>query len=316
MSWHKYYKNEDLQSWIPDSMAEYKNSQNGTLIQKLFYKWNNQDWAPSKLYTYSYNIFGLQTEVLFASWSVNSNTWDTYRKDENTYTDGGILLSEYSYFWNSTLNNWVRRSDILTEYDSLGRITRHVSSNIGASQITQYDYDPSGNFTILLANTLPWLMTFKPSIKFEISINERRQRISEIMFRLIDSVWTLNNKSEYFYNSSGALFQSSHYNWHPENNDWMLSSRSHYYYNAHLTTVKNICLEEIDIFPNPTADIINITGLSHPAEVRLFSIQGQLLKTVHQVESTIDVSDLPTGVYFVNLTTGMESVVRKIVIDR
>jgi hypothetical protein len=96
----------------------------------------------------------------------------------------------------------------------------------------------------------------------------------------------------------------------------MLSSRSHYYYNAHLTTVKNICLEEIDIFPNPTTDIINITGLSHPAEVRLFSIQGQLLKTVHQVESTIDVSDLPTGVYFVNLTTGMESVVRKIVIDR
>ena len=47
-------------------------------------------------------------------------------------------------------------------------------------------------------------------------------------------------------------------------------------------------LQGIILFPNPTSGIINITGLNEPAEVKIYSIQGQLLKSEQQVDSIID----------------------------
>ena len=73
--------------------------------------------------------------------------------------------------------------------------------------------------------------------------------------------------------------------------------------------------EDISIFPNPSSDIINITGLTQPADVELYSIQGKLQKAVNQVESTIDISDLPAGIYILNLTSG-DKVLRERIVKR
>ena len=74
-------------------------------------------------------------------------------------------------------------------------------------------------------------------------------------------------------------------------------------------------LVEVRIFPNPTSGIINTTGLSQSAEVKLYSIQGQLLKSEYQIINTVDISDLPTGVYFLNLKSG-DTVVKRTIVKR
>jgi len=71
-------------------------------------------------------------------------------------------------------------------------------------------------------------------------------------------------------------------------------------------------VQELDIFPNPTSGIINISGLSEPAELKVYSIQGQLLKSAAQVQNTVDISDLPAGVYFLNISTGDKTFLKKI----
>ena len=74
--------------------------------------------------------------------------------------------------------------------------------------------------------------------------------------------------------------------------------------------------ENITITPNPTSGIINIIGFTQSAEAKIYSIQGQLMKTLTQVEDIIDVSDLPNGIFILNLVSGKETVVRKIVIEK
>ena len=80
--------------------------------------------------------------------------------------------------------------------------------------------------------------------------------------------------------------------------------------------VDNSFVDEICAFPNPTSDIITITGLTEPVQVKIYSIQGQLVKSANQVQNTIDVSDLVEGIYILNLTSNKGRIVRKIVVEK
>jgi Leucine-rich repeat (LRR) protein len=64
-------------------------------------------------------------------------------------------------------------------------------------------------------------------------------------------------------------------------------------------------LDEVSLFPNPTSDILNVKGASNQ-KVRILNIGGQIVKElqfsadkVHKV----NVAALPTGIYFVELSS-------------
>lgn len=88
-----------------------------------------------------------------------------------------------------------------------------------------------------------------------------------------------------------------------------------------LTTISSIRDNHEDIlkvcvFPNPANNIINITGLSSPSKIKIYNIQGQLLKSYQHVNNTIDISDLQPGVYFLKLQMRNKTLVRKVVVKR
>lgn len=88
-----------------------------------------------------------------------------------------------------------------------------------------------------------------------------------------------------------------------------------------LTTISSIRDNHEDIlkvcvFPNPANNIINITGLSSPSKIKIYNIQGQLLKSFQHVNNTIDISDLQPGVYFLKLQMRNKTLVRKVVVKR
>jgi hypothetical protein len=61
----------------------------------------------------------------------------------------------------------------------------------------------------------------------------------------------------------------------------------------------------INLFPNPTSDVLNIENKTNEvvSSVSVYSVSGALIKEVKSVNSieTISVSDLQTGIYFVKL---------------
>jgi hypothetical protein len=70
-------------------------------------------------------------------------------------------------------------------------------------------------------------------------------------------------------------------------------------------------LESTRFFPNPTNDEINIeTDLEYDA-IKTYSIEGRLMQHIENQSNTINVSHLPTGLYFFELWQEGKAVTRK-----
>ena len=91
------------------------------------------------------------------------------------------------------------------------------------------------------------------------------------------------------------------------------------------TSVETIQTKGVAIFPNPSADVFNISlatngipGNSEPNEVTIFDITGQ--KVFHSYfymdQTRIDVSAYHPGIYFVYLSSGSGSCVNKVIVAR
>jgi hypothetical protein len=87
---------------------------------------------------------------------------------------------------------------------------------------------------------------------------------------------------------------------------------------ANLNTSCNVgttetVVREVKVFPNPTNDWLTVTYDNLPAKIQLFNITGSLLKTVEPtaMQTTIDVSDLSAGIYFVKVNQQMLKVVKQ-----
>jgi hypothetical protein len=68
------------------------------------------------------------------------------------------------------------------------------------------------------------------------------------------------------------------------------------------------------LYPNPANDYIRIKADTRNLEVRIYSVSGQLVKSVWN-ENMIDVSSLPEGLYFVEGIVDGTSSVQKVVIE-
>ena len=66
------------------------------------------------------------------------------------------------------------------------------------------------------------------------------------------------------------------------------------------TTTENIAINSIIIYPNPTQDILHITGVT-PQTLRVFDLQGRLL--IIDNSTQVNVSHLNTGTYLLQVGT-------------
>jgi hypothetical protein len=81
--------------------------------------------------------------------------------------------------------------------------------------------------------------------------------------------------------------------------------------------IKKLTPESISIYPNPATDKITIetSGETQESYLAIVNIEGQQIMTseITQPKNTIDISKLPSGVYFVRLTGDRTVEVRKFV---
>ena len=77
-----------------------------------------------------------------------------------------------------------------------------------------------------------------------------------------------------------------------------------------IETVEN---SNLSIFPNPVKDVLTINYDKAISQIDVYDVNGKLVKTFTTVNGTINVSDLSSGVYMLNIQTEEGLVVRKIV---
>src|SRR5690554_2181400 len=100
----------------------------------------------------------------------------------------------------------------------------------------------------------------------------------------------------------------------PFNNDNGIESGHVRIYNLKTSSENKFVLENFNIYPNPTSGILNINLENNLTleKVTVYNNSGQIVKTTQK--STIDVSSLSSGVYFVEITTNQGIATKKVIV--
>jgi len=91
-------------------------------------------------------------------------------------------------------------------------------------------------------------------------------------------------------------------------NGWCIDNFTQYSEDCILST-DDITTSTFNIYPNPTRNILNINTTGQIETIKIFSLQGQLIKEIST--SIIDVSILTTGLYFAQVTIDGKTSVKK-----
>ena len=75
--------------------------------------------------------------------------------------------------------------------------------------------------------------------------------------------------------------------------------------------VAEVSKDSFNLYPNPTNGILNIQTTYNPDLIKIYSIQDILVKETQ--ESSIDVSNLASGLYFVKVSTQGKSIIKKFI---
>src|SRR5690554_233404 len=81
-----------------------------------------------------------------------------------------------------------------------------------------------------------------------------------------------------------------------------------------ILSTKKFISESFDVYPNPVSDILNIRMKNDLTleKVTVYNNSGQIVKTAQQ--NTVDVSNLSSGVYFVEITTNQGIASKKVIV--
>ena len=82
------------------------------------------------------------------------------------------------------------------------------------------------------------------------------------------------------------------------------------------SSVDEIGAAKVSVFPNPASSVITVNGLDDFAnlEVKIVNIRGQVVMTVvNSLE--INVEDIESGIYFININCDGRQIIRKIVVE-
>jgi len=70
------------------------------------------------------------------------------------------------------------------------------------------------------------------------------------------------------------------------------------------TAIHKTLASEVRVFPNPATDMIRFMGIDNASTAKLFNITGRLVKNVQlHSTNTLDISDLPAGLYTISIFT-------------
>lgn len=67
------------------------------------------------------------------------------------------------------------------------------------------------------------------------------------------------------------------------------------------------------IYPNPATDVLNVISENNISKVEIFNVQGQMVKAVNGNVSSLSISDMNAGVYFVKVTTDQGTATHKLI---
>ena len=265
------------------------------------------------------SVYGWQWDTVPNGWAINPS-W----KDINiVYDANNNLTSGLEQNWNGSA--WVNSWQGTLTYDANNNLTSELYQNwngttwVNSWQHT-YTYDANNNLTSLLGQNwngtgTTWVNSWQHTYTYDVNNNQT----SELYQTWNGSAWVNSRQSTYTYDANNFIQSEAYKYWN--NTGTNITSGDSMYYYFHIVAGINELMangESIDIYPNPASTSFEITTNNKQIiqEVKLYSIEGKLLKqqTFLENKAKINTSQLPQGMYIIEVKTKKEQVYKKLLI--
>lgn len=266
-------------TWAHDLrlVVEYNNQ--NIMISTTFYTWNAGLWAVDCKHEYQYDEQGNLSFETCYSWNSGNSVWVNSHKYESQYNDQGKLLLLKSFTWDSISNMWVISSKSELEYDT------------NWNMISMVDSSWDNEFNV-------WVKSYKVVREYD----NQNSLIYETFYIWSNSwICLFMYKYEYGYDTQGNVALRTILARNNINDAWLLKGKNFNYYSDNSLFVENNEESPIAVYPNPTKDILYFDGLEN-AIVKVFDFSGKCLLS-NSTNSTINVSNLPNGIYLLTITS-------------
>jgi hypothetical protein len=330
-SW-KMYERDD---WILNGKQDLKTNESGQLIQKIEYLWgrDQNDWIPDVFYSHYYDQHGhdtLQVELFF---NRQTQRWQDGQRTKTTFNEMGLRTSEKT-IWLNPAGIWETVSSYVCEYDSMGRKTRERGPGEESIWYLEYFYDSVGNSTILSYGKIFPDTTFSTQGRTERKFDKNGRITDYLHFYKHNEEWFSDGKTHWRYSDSGHIVEqtewygdltskewiksfqmrfyfneldncrmSESYYWNAGSMDWILNGRGHYYYQNSNTGIRETQTGTIILYPNPTDGSVHLCGIAAGSFLRIYNSMGRLMKHEEITTEMVDLSEWPSGLYFLVISS-------------
>ncbi|MCX6225471.1 MAG: T9SS type A sorting domain-containing protein [Bacteroidia bacterium] len=300
--------------WAPGFGYEFEYDDAGRIISKITYDRGLPltDWLPLEKMLYTFDGPGRKTQELCQLWDPTARDWVNQRKTEWYYDSLGIK-TEFAFFrWTLAGQEYEwqedQRNRIIKEFDQSGHLTLTAESVKGygnrwtATRKEERVYNSSGQPVLSVISE--GLGTLTEQFRTEWVYDPAGRLALETMTGpLIRRPGPLAQKRKSrvirSLDNEGDLSREIWYFWDAFTKSYVFDSKDYYFYHSTSTGHQQTGIDPIRVYPNPTRGILNLYGLSQLAGVKIFSMQGMLLRSIPNAGISVDISGLSPGAYLI-----------------
>jgi hypothetical protein len=272
------------------------------------------DYAIKHVFTYTDDL--MVTEKVFTDrvndslsddWMFVQETffsYDSQKRMKDKVINHLNLKTKNKYYYNTT-------NEGFTQVDS--SFIAESGSDWVVSGISYRDYN-SNNKCIRIKNLLYNLMYSSAyysdpdrlgmldsvnKIRMDYDNNGNLISVLEDSYNIYTNRWQLYDKCVFEYNQGGTRKSKTNYDF--SMGYWIKIYSFNYFYNQAVKKITEVQNIQFKLFPNPVNDFLNIEGIKNGYDLIISSFDGKIVRKQKCGNTSISVSDLPNGVYILNI---------------
>jgi len=280
------------------------------------YSWDKStsQWKPITKTEKQFDTKGLPTAISYYYWDNEQNPY-LQKQEYYTYNQRGYITS-YVFYIDNNFDGFLEGVKTENEYNENNRKIRSLESyqnsfegNWYLQNETQFAYDAYGNTISEMSYDLSWADYEKVGRKKKLITYDYTHQVNELC--------AYSNEVETSY--GGQLPTScTEYAWDLENNDWQTVpvNTTQYHYSPYTATAPPEINNKLEVFLDPVGNLlyvddkeVSLLGTSREKPVRVYNVSGLL--HISSGARIINVSELPKGLYLVNVNGQTRRVMKR-----
>ena len=341
--YYQYYPN----IWTLSKKIEYTyDSNNNAILEEEFDRdITNTIWFNSHKYEYTYDSNQNFILDIGYTWISGLNAWRNWYMDEFNYTNN-ILISQLNSLWNYGTDQWFYDKQILYTFiagELITEVEQEWEGNNGWINHNKDDYTHNTNgsldiHTLSIWNTYMSAWEFQYKDDYQYDGNGNRTLGNYFEWYGGDTGWIEYYKDEYIFDLDFSMteiiapfFYFGDFNdentvvnnmiigylgFEYENMVWVDINKILFFYsnyNNPLGVDDYDLANALKVYPNPASNILVIESEIPIDRVELYSVLGKKVKDVRTGFKTIPIYDIADGLYLVKITSGNQSIKKKII---